>query len=161
MIGKELFDEELKASNGKYLKNVIPTFAPSLLYYSMKLKILLKLEKNGQDENHWKGELKGAIRPFIKDFDGIRNKEELFNKLCEQISNAFIYVNNRFKREYPKWFEQLKGITIKQINNIASELFPKLTDFIYNTYYEIRKIDDKEKDKEISNRIGEFIDENF
>lgn len=158
---KEIIDEELKNKNNSYLENVFNLQFPTFLFRVAKIKILLDYEENAQDKNHWKNEVKNPLKQLLSEFGGVKNKKILIDNFLKNKTNYFAKVNSEFKIKYPDLYAKIGNFTDQQLTNITNEYFPKLVDWIFNSFYKIRTLQKDVRLEEISNCCNEFIQNNF
>lgn len=155
---KDLIDEELKQKNNLFLEGTLNSQKKSFLFVLAKLKIITQIGNNNIYENHWKGELRSIISEILKDFNGVRDKNEFTASLFKNLDDLFISVNNLYKNKYPEIYKQNNGFTDEQLVNLANVYFPKLANWIFDSFYKIRKLNKNERKEKIAECCKDFLE---
>ena len=125
-----LLKEEKKEYNQEYLNNTAGKqiqYTTSILF---KLIYLLPREEQGQDKNHWKGELKSGLSVLLGNFGGVKSSKLILDKFNEKKYESYSFVLKMIKERYTKLYSP-KEFNIDVINNIANDYYPKIAEWIY------------------------------
>lgn len=136
--------EEKAEYDNAYLKNTAGAYIAYTTSILFKLVYLLPREEQGQDKNHWKGELISPLSNMLFNLGGVKSSKLILDKFYEKTPEAFSVVLKNLKTQYSSLMSP-KELTTEMIDSLAEKYYPSIAVWLFDNYKEVQKLKDKIK----------------
>ena len=130
--------EERVEKDNAYLEGTVKNQAASVLYYLFKLVYLLPREEQGQDKNHWKGELVSPLKKLLANLGSVKNSKLILDKFNTMRNEAYKMILLSLKNQYSSLMSS-KELTTEMIDSLAEKYYPLITVWLFDNYREVQK----------------------
>lgn len=154
-----LLKEEKVEYNNEYIEGSLKRQASSVAYYLFKLVYLLPREEQGQDKNHWKGELRSSLMRLLSNLGSVKNPNLILDKLNKMKGEAYNTILLGLKNKYYELMNP-KELTIDMVNDIAEKYYPVISNWLFNNFKEVQK-NKKDIAGLVSLKTSEFVNDLF
>lgn len=154
-----LLKEEKVEYNNEYIEGSLKSQASSVTYYLFKLVYLLPREEQGQDKNHWKGELRNSLKHLLSNLGGVKNPNLILDKLNKMKGEAYNTILLGLKNKYYGLMNP-KELTIDMVNDIAEKYYPVISNWLFSNFKEVQK-NKKDIIGLVSLKASEFVNDLF